>query len=111
MEWQIKHIGIDRSEALSEFTERRVIQPLSRMADRIRHVLVKLKTDNARSADRLSGAAVQVTLHGGQVVYVDAWAGCPYGAVDQAADRVRQSVTRRVDRRSRIRHRGTQRQR
>ena len=109
MEWQIKQVGIDQSDALSTFAERRVIRPLSRMADRIRHVLVKLKADNTGSADRLSGATVQVTLHGGQVVYVDAWAGCHYSAVDQAATRARRSVTRRVDRRTRHHRRRTSR--
>lgn len=109
MQWQIKHIGIDRSEALTRFTERRVIQPLSRMADRIRHVLIRLKAENGRSPEHLSGAAVEVTLQSGRVLYVDAWASCHYSAVDQAATRARKTVARRVARRFTHRRRGVNR--
>lgn len=101
MEWQVQHIGIDRSEALTRFAERRVIQPLARMADRVRHVLVRLKAGDGRSSDRSRGAAVQVSLDNGQVVCINAWAGCHYGAVDAAAERTKRTVARRVQRQHR----------
>ncbi len=105
MRWQVKHIGIDRSEALTRFAERRVIQPLARMTDRVRHILIKLNAGDGRSPDRLSGAAVQVALNNGQLVCVNAWGDSHYTAVDAAAERARRSVVKRVQRQHRRRRR------
>ena len=110
MHWQIKHVGVESSPALTGFVQRKVVEPLSRMADRIQRVLVRVKSGDGRAEAGGCGATVQVALRGGPIVHVDAWEGCHYSAVDRAAERARRRVTRHLDRRA-TRHRRSSRQR
>lgn len=105
MRWNVEQVGIDRSDALERFAEQRIVRPLSRMGERIRYVWVRLKSGDGKAHQGTQGAAVEVALYGGQVLHLDAWAGCHYGAVDEVADRTRRSVRRKLERRETRRRR------
>lgn len=99
MQWNVDQIGFTDSPALHQFARRKAIDPLSRLAGQIRRVWVQLKSGDGKPHRGSHGASVQVVMQTGRTVHVEAWAGCHYAAVEQAAERARRSVLRDLGRR------------
>jgi ribosome-associated translation inhibitor RaiA len=105
----IDQVGFTRSAALDAFAKQKAVSPLSRMAGRIKRIWVQFKSGDGKRHTGAHGATIQVVMRDGPTLHVDAWAGCHYAAVEQAANRARRKVVRHLGRRQRLFRRGNRR--
>jgi ribosome-associated translation inhibitor RaiA len=105
MEVSIKTNGLDLSDPLRAYTERRLRFSLGGFAAQLDGVEVRLADVNGPRGGVDKHCAIKVMLRRMGVVFARGAGADAYGAVDRAAARVRAAVSRSLSRRRRIRRR------
>ena len=98
MKFDIRKRNLRWSDALARHAETRLRGGLDRIGGRIRRVLVRLVDVNGPRGGPDKRCAVSVHLASGQEIVVRADHDCPYRAIDDAAGRLKRTVTERIRR-------------
>jgi putative sigma-54 modulation protein len=99
MSTNIQSHNFELTDALREYTERRLEYALSRANGQIRRVNVRLYDANGPRGGIDKGCRIQVALKNSGDVVIENLESDLYVAIDRAADRVAWTVTRRLARR------------
>lgn len=98
MNLEIRGLNLQVTESLREHCERRLHFALGRFADRIRRVVVRVEDVNGHRGGVDQGCRLEVVLERGAPVHVESTARSLWAAVDDAAHRAAQAVTRELER-------------
>lgn len=99
MQWQVRGLNVKVSEPLEIYAERKLRDPLERFSGQVRRIVLRFKDIDTANLHSPRLATACVTLSGGEVLEVAQEERGFYEAVDGLSDRLRRTVTRRLDRR------------
>ena len=98
MRFEMQSRGFVLTDALREYTGRRLKFALARAGDRVRRVTVRLSDVNGPRGGIDKRCRIQVTMNGIAAVVIEDTEADLYLAIDRAADRTGRSVARRLAR-------------
>jgi ribosomal subunit interface protein len=101
MRIEIRSFGFSTTEALREHVWRRLGNVLSRRADGIRRVVVRMSDENGPKGGIDMRCRIEVALRGQPMQVVEAVAGDLYSAIDSASKRLGRAVGRSFERATR----------
>ncbi|OGA61660.1 MAG: 30S ribosomal protein S30 [Betaproteobacteria bacterium RIFCSPLOWO2_12_FULL_65_14] len=99
MQIDIQTHGFALSDALRDYTERRLRFALARAAERVRRIKVGLSDINGPRGGIDKRCRIRVMFRGLDAVLIEDTEADLYVAIDRAADRVWRTVVRRLGRR------------
>ncbi len=99
MRIDIQGLGFPLTAPLLEHTERRLRFALTRIGDRIKRVVVRLRDTNGPRGGEDKHCTILVVLVGAPSVVIEDAGADLYTVVDRAAERAGRNVAKRVDRR------------
>jgi putative sigma-54 modulation protein len=103
MEFSIKGRGLDLSDALRAYAERRLRFSLAGFAPQLKGVEVRLADINGPRGGIDKTCGIKVVLRTVGVMFARAAGADAYSTIDQAAARIRSAVSRTLNRRRRHR--------
>lgn len=103
MKMLIRGRGIEIDRRLRAHLERRLEFALGRFAPRLDRVEVRLSDVNGPRGGLDTRCAIRLVWRGGETALVEALQAGPFSAADEAVDRAREHVARRLDRQRRPR--------
>ena len=98
MQINIQSRGFSLTDALHDYTQRRVHFAMSNSSDHINRVVVRLSDINGPRGGADKCCRIQIVLSGIPDVVVEDTEVDMYAAIDRAIDRARRTVKRRKDR-------------
>lgn len=97
MNVHVHALNIDRSDTLSQHVRDRIYNALERFSQRVRQVRVRLSDTNGPKGGEDMHCQLQVDVMGCGLLIVEHTDTDVYHAVDQAADRLKRSVRRAIN--------------
>jgi putative sigma-54 modulation protein len=99
MRIDIQGMGFPLTAPLLEHTERRLRFALTRISDRIKRVVVRLRDTNGPRGGEDKCCTILVVLEGAPSVVIEDAGADLYAVIDRAAERAGRNVAKRADRR------------
>ena len=109
MQWQVRSLNVKLSEALASYAKQKLHDPLRRFAHGIESIVLRVRDVDLSNVKSPQCATAVVRLHSGVVIALEQQDYSLYAAIDQLADRVKNTVKRRLSRRRRLRRRPARR--
>ena len=99
MRIEIQGLGFPLTAPLLEHTDRRLRSAVTRIGDRIKRVVVRLRDINGPRGGEDKHCTILVVLVGAPPVVIEDAGADLYTVIDRAAERAGRNVAKRVDRR------------